>query len=63
VAYNVLDANLLTDVTTEKSELLKVPQWEHSSDYEVMKASENSLSYDLESGTGLPTATFDGGAA
>ena len=47
----------------EDGEALEVPQWEHPGDYEVSKAAEASNQWDLHSGTGMLTATFDGGAA
>ena len=63
LAYNVLNADLLVNASTETGEQLDTPQWDHPGDFEVTQVQENSLAYDLEGGTGLPTATFDGGAA
>ena len=51
------------NASEESGEPLETPQWEHPGDYEVTKGLENSSSYDISGGTGLPTATFDGGAA
>ncbi len=61
VLGSFLAPDCLDDITTEKGEQLKVPQWEHPGDYRVVApADESKQEPDLHT-LDMCIAAFDGG--